>query len=562
MGRKRLITSILLSLTILILFQFLYFRFQPIEVKFLVEGNHPADIKVFYASGKESFTKKRSVSSYVNMPDAQNVSLTLPVRKVKKLRIFFGHDTGDIKFGNLEILGKKKTVTADLNKVILHCFDKEKSENGLLNLKMKCMEPYVEFSDTVLMRNNLGFDFKAFVIIATLAFLFSYKIIEYLSKFKILEDNSRIDIVFICLFFAVLFLPMSDISDKLYSDQENRILAVKEKLIKNNKINKEFGKNFDAWFNDHFRWREEVITFYNKAYCVLNGKCKSAKAFEGKDRWYFDAGVFEHWQYSDEEIKQMAGSVRRLKEFCKEKGILCYMVVAPTKAEFAKEKYLKKSAETFSDSFKPVAQYIKTNVNFNLVYPLDEMAEANKKDFVFFKTDHHWTDWGAYTAYKAFMKKLGEKYAGISPLPEERFNIFYDNLVRAEYDRVFWYGYTCKKLNLDYDSCKLEDRYRYYSLKDGKKIRVTWDYGIQKKKFYNPDGVRKKVLVIGNSFAETFSVFLSGNFEKILKLRCNNGESNLKLHRWYKDIDEFKPDIMVFVFESEFAKELKFMFEE
>ena len=41
------------------------------------------------------------------------------------------------------------------------------------------------------------FDWKIFVIILTLGGLACYKLVDYLAQFKIIEQNSRIDIVFV-----------------------------------------------------------------------------------------------------------------------------------------------------------------------------------------------------------------------------------------------------------------------------------------------------------------------------------------------------------------------------
>ena len=70
-----------------------------------------------------------------------------------------------------------------------------------------------------------------FVILVTSYFLFTYKLGKYLSRFKIEEHHSRIDIVFLTVFFILLFVPMLHISDAEKSEQENRMLAKYTPLI-------------------------------------------------------------------------------------------------------------------------------------------------------------------------------------------------------------------------------------------------------------------------------------------------------------------------------------------
>lgn len=104
-----------------------------------------------------------------------------------------------------------------------------------------------------------------FVILVTSYFLFTYKLGKYLSRFKIEEHHSRIDIVFLTVFFILLFVPMLHISDAEKSEQENRMLAKYTPLIDyRGGCNLKYGKNFDAWFSDRFWGRDELVKVYYK----------------------------------------------------------------------------------------------------------------------------------------------------------------------------------------------------------------------------------------------------------------------------------------------------------
>lgn len=83
-----------------------------------------------------------------------------------------------------------------------------------------------------------------------------------MSRFKLLEHGSRIDIVFVCVFFLLL-VPASKISREEKSVQENRRLAAYVPLFSDQGLNNRFGQDFEAWFNDRFNYREAVISFYS-----------------------------------------------------------------------------------------------------------------------------------------------------------------------------------------------------------------------------------------------------------------------------------------------------------
>ena len=88
---------------------------------------------------------------------------------------------------------------------------------------------------------------------------------KYLSKFNDIKNNNLYDIAFITIFIILLFIPISHISNEIKSEQENRILTKKPKLINNNGLfNYNFGKQFDSWFNDRFFGRSLILKLYYK----------------------------------------------------------------------------------------------------------------------------------------------------------------------------------------------------------------------------------------------------------------------------------------------------------
>ncbi len=64
-----------------------------------------------------------------------------------------------------------------------------------------------------------------FISILVLSFLLAYKIMDYVAYFKVIKNNSRIDIVFLLIFFILLCIPASHISKAMKAKGENRYLA-------------------------------------------------------------------------------------------------------------------------------------------------------------------------------------------------------------------------------------------------------------------------------------------------------------------------------------------------
>lgn len=137
------------------------------------------------------------------------------------------------------------------------------------------------------------FNFEPFTIILVLTYLLAYKLSDYVANFNTIKEKSKTEIIFLCIFFIFLFIPMSHINQDEISKQEKRTLAKWEPFIeKGNNINYNFGKNFNNWFNDRFNLRTKLIAL-NNIKLVLNknsseeGILITKDVIIGKDNWLF-----------------------------------------------------------------------------------------------------------------------------------------------------------------------------------------------------------------------------------------------------------------------------------
>lgn len=394
------------------------------------------------------------------------------------------------------------------------------------------------------------YDVLLLITLFTLFFLLYFKILAWLMKLKWVQNKSRIDIVFLTVFFILLFLPMLHISDAEKSEQENRMLAKYTPLIDyRGGCNLKYGKNFDAWFSDRFWGRDELVKVYYKIK-KINKYIITAKASKLKNDWYFNDNELSTLTISEKQKVQYKKNIQYLLQFCKENNIKCYMEIVPAKIYYAKDGLINNKLKEYNDTLPQFIKYIKETLNFEIIYPLDELKEADKSDYVYFKTDHHWTDWGAYIGYQALLKQLKKDFPDIYEAKEGDFDISYSKKVRAEADRKYWQGYTCNLLHQNQD-CSLNIDYKYY---DGKNKHIN---AISYGEFHNSDG-KYKALLIGNSFTENFKPFLVYSFKDIKRFRCNTASyDDLKLSRWKKEILEFKPDVLILLFQEIYTDKLR-----
>lgn len=199
--------------------------------------------------------------------------------------------------------------------------------------------------DFYLVGEAANFDWKVFVIMLTLGGMASYKLVDYLAQFKIVEHNSRIDIVFVAFVIAFMFVPVLKINHDTVSKQENRTLAAYVPLVKDGRLNFNYGRDFEAWFNDHFNQRKLFIDVNSRLNLFLNRKLKSETAMAGKDGWMYTKrwGSVEMFQnkylYNYEDLRKIKNKLERISLWAKRHGMKFYVFLVPDKERIYPEFY-------------------------------------------------------------------------------------------------------------------------------------------------------------------------------------------------------------------------------
>jgi len=409
-------------------------------------------------------------------------------------------------------------------------------------------------SEIWLLKNSAYIDYYLFVIIFICGYLISLKMTDYLADFKTIFDKSRIEIVFLSIFFILLFIPMSHISSNDISRQENRLLTKWKPFLTDSGINYNFGKDFENWYNDRFQGRRILISLYNRIKCLyLPDYSVSDKGIiDNKNKILYNSFEVKINNYSFKYIKNLYA----FNKFCESKGIKLYILVVPHKPR------IYPPAQKTGTDFSKNQEYIKRlqslnkDKQLNIIYPYDEMLAQSKAEYTYFKTEHHWTDDGAYTGYKALMNRIKKDYPNVRVLNNDDFEYFYNNYVRGGFEREFKRGSTCSAVSLPGNVCKkfLNVNFRYYKHKNiGKLNTKVYDEEYYKgKDFYYPDGADLRVVLIGTSMIENLTEFFPFTFRHVRTIRTNGPRKvrrndEFKIMDLYKEkIFNYKPDIIIF----------------
>ncbi len=312
--------------------------------------------------------------------------------------------------------------------------------------------------------------FELFIIVSVLSYLLSYKLVDYLADFKTIKDKSRIDVIFLTIFFILLFVPMLKIDNvSTFSKQEGRSLAKYKPLIKKgHKINYNYGKDFDNWFNDRFFLRNIITGIYSDfKYKLAYNYYENTKGFiNKKNHWISDIYDPEAEDIYKKEKAFTIYNINKLKEFCNKHNIKFYIIIVPRKEEiYTKELYpIVKNIKKYKET-KKLIHYIKKQTNVEVIYPYDELKQLQKTGYSYFKTDHHWTDEGAYLGYLKLMEKVKKDFPDIKIAKENDFHYIYKRKVKVLPHAGFHNGRTYSIMKLQ-DKSVFDTKYKYFISND------------------------------------------------------------------------------------------------
>lgn len=213
-----------------------------------------------------------------------------------------------------------------------------------------------------------------------------------------------------------------------------------------------------------------------------------------------------------------------------------YDIVVPTSIEF----YLPEKYQDISAPEKPNIDYIYSQMS-DAVKTVDAYGEIaqHTDEYIYFRTDHHWTVTGAYYAYVAFCKE-----AGFTPTPYDSFEWnrkepFYGTLYSQTQDSTL-------RENPDYvDYPTISTPHQAYMYKRGEPFTpyastIMADYasGVNMYSVFlhgdqplteiqteNKNG--RKAVVVKESFGNAFSPFLVAHYETVYIVDQRYFELNL-----------------------------------
>lgn len=326
--------------------------------------------------------------------------------------------------------------------------------------------------------------------------------------------RSKVTVTIFLLILSGMSVFGFETGDERYSEKENRYLAIKPELDSGNLLNGKYQEDYETYLADKTIFRNKWIEL--KTYIKLASLKKDVNGvYFGKDNY-----LIERQDTDKFETENADKNCKYLEEFVNNYKIntdISIMLV-PNTSEILKKK-LPKYAYNFNetryinDIYKEIGEDNTVDVN--------EILKAHKDEYLYYKTDHHWTILGAYYAFTEYADKTGiniEKYT--TKLVTDK---FYGTMsskanLEIEADKVYIYEPDKEEeVSVRYNnSTELKDSLYEMSALD-KKDKYSIFLGGNNPLVQITTNAEndRKVLVIKDSFAHCFIPFMISGFSKI-----------------------------------------------
>ncbi len=352
----------------------------------------------------------------------------------------------------------------------------------------------------------------------------------------ILISATALFLIFLCI--GTILTP-----EVSFSENENRYLQTAPKLRLDNVLSGRFETQAEDYLNDQIIGRNlwvKGMASISAAFGIkdINGVylCTDGRVVKRVTEADFD------WEQYRKNLKQVAA----LKESCEEHGKLLHMMPIPT-AAYIYESALPQNAMCFDEdkAFAEAESVLREGLIdirkiMQTALSEDTAAQSRDRRDIFFRTDHHWTGYGAYLGYRGFREARGHdqelfavpSYEECSPV------VLSDDFYGTLYSKVLLS--TLKKDSVETPQAALEARYEvkfngesydslyfdsYLDKKD--KYAVFFGGNYDKVDIETGNG-RGSLLILKDSFANSFVPYLLGDYDKITMIDSRYYRGNIK----------------------------------
>jgi alginate O-acetyltransferase complex protein AlgJ len=230
--------------------------------------------------------------------------------------------------------------------------------------------------------------------------------------------------VIIGAFLIMIYAPliMTDFSSQsVWSSTEKRRLSEMPEFNLKPCVLTTFPSRFEAYFNDHFGYRNLFIRRYNRIMKKYFSKSPVPNVLIGKNNWLFftESNLIDDFVGADpltkEELETWQSNLEHKRDWLAKQGIRYLFVVAPNKQTIYPEylpDYLQK--DRGNTRLQQLMAYLNANADLPILDLSAALTEEKKLHRIYHMTDTHWNDLGAFAAYRAIIDRVAQWFPEVS----------------------------------------------------------------------------------------------------------------------------------------------------
>lgn len=324
--------------------------------------------------------------------------------------------------------------------------------------------------------------------------------------------KSAIAFLIMIFIFPVIFI-FTDKKD--FSETENRPLEKRPEISVKSVADKSYMDNMETYLSDHFpariNWVKAKLNLER-----LSGKELINGIYITEDRMYE--------KLPEPDYDEIDLSVNSINKFAEMYDTKTFVMIAPT------------SAGIYADKLEPYLPQVDQKKLLNDVYgkfgdnvhkiDIFSAMYSARDEYIYYRTDHHWTSKGAFTAYKAAARKMGlpcyEDY-DVEKAADDFQGTFYSKClydgikpdqidIYKQGNNVLAYSLTLNDgINEEY----ARDIYFPEFLETNDKYCLFLGHNRALTKIKTNADTNRKLLLIKDSYANSFVPFLVQNYSDI-----------------------------------------------
>lgn len=349
------------------------------------------------------------------------------------------------------------------------------------------------------------------------------------NKEKIKISKKNLVTVIIFLFLIGIFTAASLIKkDTGFSETENRVLTEKPQFSAESLFNGSYTSKYQEYVRDQFPFRNTFVALRN--YCeAMIGKKEINNVLLAKDDYYIEDHSRENYE---SEIADT--NLNALKSFCSryEKSLgdshVSAMIV-PTAQSVLTNKF---KTGMYAYNQNEYLTKIKEAVGENIYIDTYSMLKEHNTENIYYRTDHHWTTYGAYLAYNCWAKQKNIDGYSLEAIDKKEVSKeFYGTInsklnMKMKADTILQYTVKNVDFTVDYNmGANVTDTFffkEYLQEKDKYSYFLGGNPGLVDITSTNKNN--RKLLIIKDSYANCITPVYAANFEKtyVVDLRFFN----------------------------------------